>query len=211
MQTEVQSEIETGELGASARREVIVRNAISSSIEVKQNILKDNAVIQQIKKIAGICVEALRSGNKILFAGNGGSFSDSIHLAAELVSRLKFDHPPLAALALGTSGSNVTAIANDYGYDQVFEKEVLALGNKGDIFFAISTSGNSKCILKAVGAAQKKGLKVFGLTGRSGGELSKLAETLNIPSNDTARIQESHIAIGHAICEIIEVELFRPL
>lgn len=183
-------------------------SVINSSIEIKTALLNSSICIGLIENMGIAVVEALKGNNKVMFAGNGGSFSDALHLAAEFVGRYKNDRLPLAAIALGANQSNLTAIGNDYGYEHVFEREVKALGQKGDVLFAISTSGNSPSILAAIKAAQEKGVTVFGWSGETGGKLVELCETLRIPSKNTARIQECHIMVGHIICEIAENAIF---
>lgn len=186
-----------------------ITSIIETSIKTKTAILNSESLLSQIERMGSVVVDALKRGNKIFFAGNGGSFSDSIHLAAEFVSRLNFDRAPLASIALGANQSNLTAIGNDYGYEHVFEREILALGQTGDVLFAISTSGNSPSILGAIKAAKEKGVMTFGLSGESGGRMREFCETLCIPAKNTARIQECHIMVGHSICEIAENALFR--
>ncbi|TMH55709.1 MAG: D-sedoheptulose 7-phosphate isomerase [Betaproteobacteria bacterium] len=155
------------------------------------------------------CVEALRQGHKILFAGNGGSAADAQHLAAELVSRFAYDRPGLPAFALTTDTSVLTAIGNDYGYERLFARQIEALGGAGDVFFGLSTSGRSPNVLNALQLARAMGIVTVGMTGRQGGQMSERCDhLLRVPSDSTPRIQEGHIAIGHAICQIIEAEIF---
>jgi D-sedoheptulose 7-phosphate isomerase len=169
----------------------------------------DAALLAAVVQVAGASVEALRQGHKILFAGNGGSAADAQHLAAELVSRYAYDRPGLPAFALTTDTSVLTAIGNDYGYDYLFARQLEAVGAAGDIFFGISTSGRSPNVLKAFDAARVKGLVTVGMTGRVGGLMQgRCDHLLRVPSDSTPRIQEGHIAIGHAICQIIEAQLF---
>jgi D-sedoheptulose 7-phosphate isomerase len=151
----------------------------------------------------------LRNGNKILLAGNGGSAADCQHLAGELVSRFHYDRPGLPAVALTTDTSILTAIGNDYGYEYLFARQIEALANSGDVFFAISTSGSSPNILQALQTAREKGVATVGLTGRSGGEMPALCEhCLCVPADSTPRIQEGHILVGHIICCLIEQGMF---
>ena len=169
----------------------------------------DQALVEDIAKVARACVTALGNGRKILFAGNGGSAADAQHLAAELVSRFAYDRPGLPAFALTTDTSVLTAIGNDYGYERLFARQIEAVGAPGDVFFGISTSGRSPNVLSALDAARAKGLVTIGMTGRSGGEMaSRCDHLLRAHSDATPRIQESHIAIGHAICQLIETALF---
>ena len=180
-----------------------VAKHIHESIAVKQQIL--SALLPQIEKAAASIAECLRRGNKLLFFGNGGSASDSQHLAAEFVGRYEKERRAWPAIALTTDTSILTAVGNDYGFDRVFERQIEALGKKGDVLFAISTSGNSKNVLKGVQKAKELGLFVIGLTGGSGGELKALADLpIVIPSKKTSRIQESHIMIGHILCECVD-------
>lgn len=177
---------------------------VAASIAVKQALLQDDALLTQVEALARQCVAALRAGGKIIFAGNGGSFADAQHLSAEFVSRFKFDRAPLASLALGTNNSTISAIGNDYGYDQVFSRELEAVAKAGDVFIGISTSGNSPNILAAVNKAAALGITTTCLTGRTGGKLLAMCNCLCMPSNDTARIQEAHITVGHIICGLVE-------
>ena len=186
-------------------REKIIR-AIQDSILVKGDVLKTQAAI--IEKAAAAIVNAISSGGKLLVCGNGGSAADSQHIVAELVGRFKKERKPMAAVALTTNTSIITAIANDYGYDVVFERQVIALGGPKDVLLGISTSGNSKSVNRAVQAARSIGMKTIGLTGGSGGELGKIVDIpIVVPSKDTPRIQESHLMIGHILCELVEDEV----
>lgn len=169
----------------------------------------DTTLHAQIVDAVELCVTALRGGRKILFAGNGGSAADAQHWAGELVSRFYYDRPGLPAIALTTDTSILTAIGNDYGYDYTFARQVEALGQAGDVFVAISTSGNSPNIIRAVDAAKARGVKVIGFTGQGGGKLASLADLcFQVPSNETPRIQEGHEFIGHLLCGLIEQEMF---
>ena len=170
---------------------------------------EDGALHATLAAVAMACIQALRRGNKLLFAGNGGSAADSQHLAAELVSRFAYDRPGLAAFALTTDTSALTAIGNDYGYEHLFARQLEAVGNQGDVFFGISTSGRSPNILQALRAARAKGLLVVGLTGQGGGQMVELCDyCLRTPSDSTPRIQEGHITIGHTLCWLIEQRMF---
>ena len=185
-----------------------IRAEVSASIAVKQALLNDAGLLAQIDELASRCINSLRGGGKIIFAGNGGSFADAQHLSAEFVSRFKFDRAPLASLALGTNNSAISAIGNDYGYDQVFARELEAVAKAGDVFVGISTSGNSPNILAAAEKAAALGISCFCLTGRTGGKLAGICECLRMPSDETARIQECHITIGHIICGLVESQYF---
>lgn len=191
--------------------EKYILEQIKSSYEVKQSIYKSEKLINDIAKVASLCVQMYRSAqnNKLILAGNGGSAADAQHIAAELVGRYGFDRPSLPSLALTTDTSNLTAIGNDYGYDKVFSRQLEGMGQAGDIFIGISTSGNSKNILAAFQSAKLKNVTTVALVGGSGGEMAKLADyALVVPSSITPRIQESHILIGHILCDIIEKEIF---
>lgn len=174
-----------------------------------QLLASDARLHGQVIEAAHACVAALRAGNKILFAGNGGSAADAQHWAGELVSRFNYDRPGLAAIALTTDTSILTAIGNDYGYDYTFARQVEALGREGDVFVAISTSGNSPNIVRAAEAAYKCGMRVIGFTGEGGGSLAALcAICFKMPSVHTPRIQEGHEFVGHLLCALIESEMF---
>jgi D-sedoheptulose 7-phosphate isomerase len=169
----------------------------------------DLQLLAAIADTAEVCVEALRQGNKILFAGNGGSAADAQHLAGELVSRFAYDRPGLAAFALTTDTSVLTAIGNDNGYERLFARQVEAVGSAGDVLFGISTSGRSPNVLSALDVARQRGLTTVGMTGRRGGQMPEWCDyLLRVPSDVTPRIQEGHIAMGHAICQIIEAQMF---
>ena len=179
------------------------------SAQTLRTISEDTSLHAAVAGVAAACITALRAGHKILFAGNGGSAADAQHLAGELVSRFNYDRPGLAAFALTTDTSVLTAIGNDYGYERIFSRQIEAVGTEGDVFFAISTSGRSPNILKALQAARSKGLVTVGLTGRSGGTMRELCDhCLSSPSDATPRIQEGHIAIGHTLCWLIERAIF---
>jgi D-sedoheptulose 7-phosphate isomerase len=186
-----------------------VRNEIRAAREVCDKMLADEGLQRQVANIARVCVEAFRTGGKVLLAGNGGSAADAQHLAGEFVSRFAFDRPGLPAIALTTDTSVITAISNDYGYEKVFGRQIQALGNTGDVFIAISTSGNSPNILHGIEEATSRGLRTVGLTGQSGGKLFHLCEEcVRVPSTVTPHIQQAHILVGHTICLIAEEELF---
>jgi D-sedoheptulose 7-phosphate isomerase len=187
----------------------IITKLLQDSIGVKQAVLADPALLKDIADVAQDCVDTLRAGNKLLLAGNGGSASDAQHIAAELVGRFELDRKGLPAIALTTNASQLTAISNDYGYEAVFARQVEAFGAKGDLFVGLTTSGNSANVLAAAEVAKAQGLTIIGMTGLSGGKLEALCDVcLKIPSANTARIQESHITIGHILCAQIESELF---
>ena len=186
--------------------EKIILQQLEESLQVKRQFIENHldSILEAVDKM-GDCIAA---GNKILIFGNGGSAADAQHLAAEFVNRFKIERPPLAAIALTTDSSILTSIGNDYRFDDIFSKQIEALGKKNDIAWGISTSGNSKNILQAVEAANEKELFSIGFTGR-GGALAKCATLVfAVPSDDTARIQEAHITLGHIICDLVERRLF---
>ncbi|WP_415397692.1 D-sedoheptulose 7-phosphate isomerase [Sulfurimonas sp. CS5] len=186
-----------------------IKNQIKKSYETKQAIYQNEKLLNEISEVCKLCVELYRGPNKTILAGNGGSAADAQHIAAELVGRYGFDRPSIPSLALTTDTSNLTAIGNDYGYDKVFSRQLEGMGQEGDIFIGISTSGNSVNIINAFKVAKEKGITTVALVGRDGGEMAKLADySLIVPSDSTPRIQESHILIGHIICDIIEKEIF---
>lgn len=186
-----------------------ITTQIKESIETKTKVLNDQTIISKIQLMVEKSIESLNNGGKIIFCGNGGSFGDSQHLAAEFISRLRFDRSPLASIALGTNSSNLSAIGNDYGYEKVFTRELLALGKKEDIFIPISTSGNSPNVIDAIKAAKSLGIQVFALTGGNAGKMKDLCDCLIVPSNKTEKIQEVHIMIGHIFCGLIESLIFK--
>ena len=196
-------------MDSEASRVRSVHEIMQESYEVKQALLADTRLIQDIEMAAQTMIESYRSGGKALICGNGGSAADAQHFAAELSGRFLFDRDPLPAEALHANTSYLTAVANDYDYDATFARAVRASGAAGDVLVAISTSGRSANVVKAAEVARSLNLEIIGLTGEDGGPIAKLATLcINIPSNVTARIQESHIAVIHAISEIVEATLF---
>ena len=191
----------------SVTPENLVSTRIQDSIDVKTALRKDPETVRLIESLGTAVCETLIAGGKILLAGNGGSFADSIHLAAEFVARFQVERDALAAIALGANNSCLTAIGNDYCFEDVFARELRALGQPADIFVGISTSGNSENIVRAVREAQAMGMEVYCLTGQSGGKLGALTQCIRVPSQLTARIQEAHILIGHIVCEMVERSL----
>jgi len=187
----------------------LVLDLIQESIDVKSKILNDDAFIQDIYLVGLQCVDVLNSGNRIILAGNGGSAADAQHIAAEFVSRFEFDRPGLPSISLSTDSSMLTAIGNDYGFDQLFSRQLEANGREGDLFIGISTSGNSLNVVNALKSAKKMNIACIGLTGGSSCEFDDLCDSIiKVPSRNTARIQEAHIMIGHAICSIVEKSIF---
>jgi D-sedoheptulose 7-phosphate isomerase len=182
---------------------------IEASIAAKQSLLRSQEVVSTIAKVSGILVDALKQGNKVLLFGNGGSAADAQHIAADLFGRFAFDRPALPALALSVNSSCVTAIGNDYGFDRVFSRQLEALARHGDVAIGISTSGNSLNVQNAMSVAKKIGLHSVALTGSTGGHLRNIVDhCICVPSNETPRIQECHILIGHIISELVEQEIF---
>jgi D-sedoheptulose 7-phosphate isomerase len=186
-----------------------IRKSIENSVSVKNKILENAALLSVIEEAAEEIISSLRKDGKILFCGNGGSAADAQHLAAELSGRFYYDRDPLPAEALHVNTSYLTAVANDYGYDEVFSRMIKGSGKKGDVLVGLSTSGNSGNIIKAMETAKASGMLTIGFTGETGGKMKDLCHYLiNVPSQDTPRIQEAHIMIGHIICELVESTLF---
>ena len=187
-----------------------IRNIVQASIDTKQKLLADPTLIETIETVTTLIAQAFTNGNKVLFCGNGGSAADAQHLAAEFSGRFYTDRDPLPSEALHCNSSYMTAVANDYGYDVVYSRIIKGTGKPGDVLVALSTSGNSVNIINAVDAAKKVGMITVGLTGETGGKMKTMCDHLvNVPSNDTPRIQESHIMVGHIICQLVEEELFK--
>ena len=186
-----------------------IRRQIEESIKIKELILDNEELLRSIKKGAEVCIKALKGGRKIMFAGNGGSAADAQHLAAELVNRFGFDRPAIAAIALTTDTSVLTAIANDYNFNILFSRQIESVGIKGDVLVALSTSGNSVNVLEGIKTAKGKGIITIGITGSSGGKMARVCDvSIEIPSSETARIQEASILIGHILCYEIENSIF---
>lgn len=186
-----------------------IKSVIQASIDVKAKILDDATMHHRIEEAALQVVKSFQNGCRIYFAGNGGSAADAQHLAAEFTGRFYKDRDPLPAEALHVNTSFLTAVANDYSYDEVYQRMIKAQGRAGDVFFGISTSGNSKNVVLAQEEAKRKGMYVISLTGETGGKMKDSCDILfNVPSSDTPRIQESHILIGHIICELVEENMF---
>lgn len=186
-----------------------IKNIIAASIQTKQALLRDDDMIDTIKTVTKLITTAFQNGNKVLFCGNGGSAADAQHLAAEFSGRFYTDRNPLPSEALHCNTSYMTAVANDYGYDVVYSRMVKGIGKKGDVLIGLSTSGNSVNIINALLQAKDSGMLTIAMTGSDGGKMKAMADYLiNVPSNDTPRIQESHIMIGHIICQLVEENLF---
>jgi D-sedoheptulose 7-phosphate isomerase len=178
------------------------------SCRVKEAFVNDN--LGKLVNVIEVLTAALKAGNKIMIFGNGGSAADAQHLAAEFVNRFIIERPPLPAIALTTDTSIITSIGNDYDFSEIFAKQIRALGQQGDIAWGISTSGNSLNVLKGLEQAKKMGLVTLAFTGKDGGPIAQMVDySLNVSSNSTARIQETHITIGHAICELVDIKLFQ--
>ena len=187
----------------------LIKRNINDSIKVKQELLQNDAIILDITKVADSIVETFNNGNKLLFCGNGGSAADAQHLAAEFSGRYYLNRPPLHAEALHTDTSFMTAVSNDFSFDEVYARLIQGIGKQGDILIGMSTSANSKNVIKALEEAKKKNIITIGLTGKANGNMKPYCDYLiNIPSDDTPRIQECHLMLGHAICELVEKELF---
>lgn len=188
--------------------DTIIRS-IEASIATKQQILANPALLETVGQVADVMSDALRNGKRVLWCGNGGSAADAQHLAAELSGRFYYDRPPLNSEAMHCNTSYLTAVANDYGYNMIYSRMIDGACHPGDVLVGISTSGNSKNICNAFRKAKELGVITVALTGDKGGEMKALADyLLNVPSDDTPRIQESHIMLGHIICEIVEAQLF---
>ncbi len=186
-----------------------IKSIINASIDVKKSILTDDSLIQTIEEVVKVITLAFQNGNKVLFCGNGGSAADAQHLAAEFSGRFYKDRKALPSEALHCNSSYLTAVANDYSYDVIYSRLVEGICVDGDVLIGLSTSGNSKNILNAFEAAKEKNTVTIGFTGASGGKMKDVCEYLiNVPSTDTPRIQESHIMIGHIICELVEANIF---
>ncbi len=187
-----------------------IRNIIQASIDTKQRLLADKSLIERIETVTSVIAQAFKNGNKVLFCGNGGSAADAQHLAAEFSGRFYTDRDPLPSEALHCNSSYMTAVANDYSYDIVYSRIIKGTGKPGDVLVALSTSGNSVNIINAIEQAKKVGMITVGMTGETGGKMKAICDQLlNVPSNDTPRIQESHIMVGHIICQLVEEELFK--
>jgi len=190
---------------SSAETKDRIRDILKESITAKAYLLYDDALLGKVEQAGRQIIAAIKKGNKVLVCGNGGSAADSQHMAAEMIGRFERERRGLPAVALTTDTSSLTALANDYDFDIVFERQVEALGRRGDVLLALSTSGRSPSVLKAVRRARKMGIRTIGLTGKDGGRLSRSADlSLVMPASNTARIQECHICVLHILCDIVE-------
>ncbi len=186
-----------------------IRKIIEASVDTKQKILKDPTLLSTIQKITDVVTDTFKNGNRVYFCGNGGSAADAQHLAAEFSGRFYTDRKALPAEALHCNTSYLTAVANDYGYDVVFSRMIDGIGQKGDVLVGLSTSGNSPNIIKAFEVAKEKSMITVAFTGETGGKMKDMVDHLiNVPSKDTPRIQETHIMIGHIICQLVEEKMF---
>jgi D-sedoheptulose 7-phosphate isomerase len=188
----------------------LIQTRIASHLYTITMLHEDEALMERCHKMAISLIDAFKNGKKVLFCGNGGSAADAQHLAAEFSGRYYFDRPPLYAEALHVNSSYITAVSNDFGYDEVYARLLRAMGTDGDVLVAMSTSGNSANVLNAIKVAREKNMLVIGMTGMDGGKMATLCDILlNVPSKDTPRIQECHMLLGHIVCEIVEKELFK--
>jgi D-sedoheptulose 7-phosphate isomerase len=186
-----------------------IQQKLQSSIDLKTQLINDKLLLEKVSTVANKIIECYKNKGKVLFCGNGGSAADSQHLAAELSGRFYYDRPPLFSEALHVNTSYLTAVANDYSYNEVYSRLLEAMGNKGDVLIGLSTSGNSGNMVKAFEKANELGMITVGFTGNTGGKMKELSQILvNIPSLDTPRIQECHMILGHTLCEIVEMQLF---
>lgn len=186
-----------------------IRHNLQSSITLKQRLLDDEVMVALVSEISDVVVECYRNGGKVFFCGNGGSAADAQHLAAELSGRYYYDRPPLFAEALHVNTSYITAVANDYSYDEIYARWITAIGQKNDVLIALSTSGNSTNVVRAIEQANRNGMKTVGFTGKTGGKMGSICDLLlAIPDTDTPRIQECHMLMGHTVCEIVEARIF---
>lgn len=186
-----------------------IKRILKESFELKQKVMNDDAFVQRLGQSSDIIVESFKKDGKLLLCGNGGSAADAQHLAAEFSGRFYYDRPPLFAEALHVNTSYLTAVGNDYDYNEIYARIVKAKGRTGDVLIGISTSGNSGNVVKALIQGKEQGMTTIGFTGGTGGKMAEHCDILlNIPSNDTPRIQECHITIGHIICELVEAEIF---
>jgi len=186
-----------------------IKDILQRSVNVKEAIINDIQMVSKIEEVVQLLIATFKNGNKVLFCGNGGSASDAQHLAAEFSGRFYLDRDPLPSEALHCNSSYITAVANDYGYDYVYSRMMKGIGKQGDVLIGLSTSGNSSNIINAFEVCKTMGIITIAMTGSTGGIIKAHSDIiLNVPSNDTPRIQESHITIGHIICELVERKLF---
>lgn len=190
----------------------IIKSQIADSIETKSKIMSDEKLVKMIEDVSEAIIESYKHGHTLLLCGNGGSAGDAQHIAGEMVARFRIERKALSAIAFNTNSSVVTAIGNDYEYNKIFERQVEAFGHEGDVLIAISTSGNSESVVRAINKSKEMGIKTVSLLGKDGGACKEISDyAIVVPSNDTPRIQESHIMIGHIICDIVERKMFGDL
>lgn len=190
-------------------KNTFLKEKIAASVALKQQVMNSEALLATVQEVANVMNACFANDGKVLWCGNGGSAADAQHLAAEFSGRFYYDRPPLYSEALHVNTSYLTAVANDYAYDEVYARMVRAMGRKGDVLVGLSTSGNSGNVVKAFEAARELGMTTVGMTGESGGKMASLSEYLiNIPSTDTPRIQECHMLLGHSLCELVEMTQF---
>ncbi|MEK9727441.1 MAG: SIS domain-containing protein [Candidatus Margulisiibacteriota bacterium] len=182
----------------------MIHSILNDAAQLHQRLLTDITLQDQIQLISNVCIDALRSGRKIMLCGNGGSFADAQHITAEFVGRFIKERASLPAIALGCNASSTSAIGNDYSFNDVFSREVSSIGQAGDVLIGISTSGNSTNVIQAIQMAQAKNISTFGFTSNKKGNLTNLCPCIEIPSSDTPRVQECHILVGHIICEMVD-------
>lgn len=191
------------------KQTTIIQQRINDSIQLKQQLLNNDVLLQQVEQLTSNIVSVFQQGGKVLFCGNGGSAADAQHLAGELSGRFYYDRPPLFAEAISSNIAYLTAVSNDYGYQESFARMIKGMGRKGDILIALSTSGNSPNVVEALNAAKEADMFRVGMTGASGGKMNDCCDLLiKVPSEDTPRIQECHMLLGHIFCEMVEATLF---
>lgn len=186
----------------------MIQTILNDANNVHQQLLTNHSLHERIQQLADACIHALKTNHKLILCGNGGSFADAQHITAELVGRFLTDRQALSAVCLGCNASSTTAIGNDYSFDDVFSRELSAIGTPGDVLIGISTSGNSPNVLNAINVAKENGIHVFGLTSNKKGAITHACDCIEIPSAHTPRVQECHILVGHIICELIDATLF---
>jgi len=187
----------------------VIRRNLQDALSLRQTLLADDRMIALVSTIAGVVIDCYRNGGKVFFCGNGGSAADAQHLSTELSGRYYYDRPPLFAEALHVNSSYITAVANDYSYDEIYARWISAIGQTGDVLIALSTSGNSPNVIRAIEQANENGMRTVGFSGESGGKMKGICDHLVcIPSTDTPRIQECHMLFGHAVCEVVEAVIF---
>ncbi|MBL6723281.1 MAG: SIS domain-containing protein [Candidatus Margulisbacteria bacterium] len=188
----------------------MIHDILTDAAHVHSLLHSDTNIQEQIQQLADACIAAIKNNHKVILCGNGGSFADAQHIAAELVGRFLKERHALPAICLGCNASSTSAIGNDYSFDDIFARELSAVGQAGDVLIGISTSGNSSNVLKAIHVANAKGIHAFGLTGNTKGAITRTCNCIEVPSNHTPRIQECHILVGHIVCELIDAAVISP-